>query len=51
MYGTINIEENYPKWENREITVVKFIEILELKKNSFYTVIGVPTHRYQASSF
>ncbi|WP_307412440.1 recombinase family protein [Neobacillus ginsengisoli] len=33
------IEETYPKWKNREITGVKFIELLELKKNTFYKII------------
>lgn len=33
------IEENYLKWKNREITGVKFIELLELKKNSFYKIM------------
>lgn len=29
------IEETYPKWKNREITGVKFMELLELKKILF----------------
>ncbi|MBY0596846.1 recombinase family protein [Bacillus bingmayongensis] len=33
------IEETYPKWKNREITGVKFMELLELKKNTFYKII------------
>lgn len=34
------IEENYPKWKNSEITGVKFMELLELKKNTFYKIIA-----------
>ncbi|PFV97165.1 recombinase [Bacillus thuringiensis] len=34
-----NIEETYPKWKNREITGVKFMELLELKKNTFYKIV------------
>ncbi|PHE15695.1 recombinase [Bacillus pseudomycoides] len=33
------IEETYPKWKNREITGVQFMELLELKKNTFYKII------------
>ncbi|KFN12867.1 putative dNA recombinase [Bacillus pseudomycoides] len=33
------IEETYPKWKNREITGVQFMEVLGLKKNTFYKVI------------
>ncbi|MCZ0853450.1 recombinase family protein, partial [Brevibacillus laterosporus] len=33
------IEENYLKWKNREITSVKFMELLGLKKNSFYKIM------------
>ena len=33
------IEETFPKWKNREITGVKFMELLELKKNTFYKII------------
>lgn len=36
----INIlQSNYIKWENKEITGVKFMDILGLKKNSFYKII------------
>ncbi len=35
----IIIEETYPKWKNREITGVKFMELLELKKNTFYKIV------------
>jgi hypothetical protein len=34
-----HIEETYPKWKNREITGVKFMELLELKKNTFYKIV------------
>ncbi|MED3079426.1 recombinase family protein [Bacillus wiedmannii] len=34
------IEETYPKWKNSEITGVKFMELLELKKNTFYKKIA-----------
>ncbi|MDH2889957.1 recombinase family protein [Bacillus cytotoxicus] len=33
------IEESYPKWKNKDITSVKFMELLELKKNTFYKII------------
>ncbi|MED4654741.1 recombinase, partial [Bacillus pseudomycoides] len=33
------IEETYPKWKNREIIGVQFMEVLGLKKNTFYKVI------------
>ncbi|MDC6157463.1 recombinase family protein [Bacillus albus] len=33
------IEETYPKWKNREITGVQFMELLELKKNTFYKIM------------
>ncbi len=34
------LEYNYPKWKNKEITGVEFMNLLELKKNSFYKIIG-----------
>ncbi|MCY6355377.1 recombinase family protein [Clostridium sp. ZS2-4] len=33
------LKENYSKWKNKEITGVKFMEMLNLKKNSFYKII------------
>ncbi|HFR4168392.1 MULTISPECIES: recombinase family protein [Bacillus cereus group] len=33
------IEETYLKWKNREISGVKFMELLGLKKNTFYKII------------
>lgn len=33
------IEETYPKWKNKEITGVKFMGLLELKKNTFYKIV------------
>ncbi|MBG9748840.1 recombinase [Bacillus thuringiensis] len=33
------IEETYLKWKNREITGVQFMELLELKKNTFYKIM------------
>ncbi|EEM55653.1 MULTISPECIES: recombinase family protein [Bacillus cereus group] len=33
------IEEIYPKWKNRDVTGVKFMELLELKKNTFYKIM------------
>ncbi|PEN54689.1 hypothetical protein CN540_16850 [Bacillus toyonensis] len=33
------IEETYPKWKKREITSVKFMGLLELKKNTFYKIL------------
>jgi DNA invertase Pin-like site-specific DNA recombinase len=34
------LEQNYPKWKRKEITGVEFMTLLELKKNSFYKIIG-----------
>ena len=34
------LESNYPKWKRKEITGVEFMSLLELKKNSFYKIIG-----------
>lgn len=34
-----NWKEVYPKWKNREITGVKAMELLELKRNTFYNLI------------
>ncbi|MGF9811054.1 recombinase family protein [Bacillus toyonensis] len=33
------LEKNYPKWKSKEITGVEFMEMLGLKKNSFYKII------------
>ncbi len=35
----IILKDTYPKWKNKEITGVKFMETLDLKKNTFYKVI------------
>lgn len=35
-----DLEANYTAWKAKEITGVKFMEILGLKKNSFYKIIG-----------
>ena len=36
----INIlQDNYTNWQNNELTAVKFMEILGLKKNTFYKII------------
>lgn len=34
-----DLEANYQDWKNKIISGVKFMEILELKKNSFYKII------------
>jgi DNA invertase Pin-like site-specific DNA recombinase len=34
------LESNYPKWKSKEVTGVGFMTLLELKKNSFYKIIG-----------
>ncbi|WP_336482064.1 hypothetical protein [Bacillus sp. FJAT-53711] len=34
------LEQNYPKWKSKDITGVEFLGMLELKKNSFYKIIG-----------
>ncbi|HDR8053858.1 TPA: recombinase family protein [Bacillus cereus] len=33
------IEETYPKWKNKEISGVQFMQLLELKKNTFYKIL------------
>ncbi|MFB5664091.1 recombinase family protein [Alteribacillus sp. HJP-4] len=33
------IEENHPKWRNGDITGVMLMEMLELKKNTFYKIM------------
>ncbi|MEC5308149.1 hypothetical protein [Bacillus thuringiensis] len=33
------VEETYSKWEKIEITNIKFMELLELKKNTFYKIL------------
>lgn len=33
------IEENHSKWRNGDITGVMFMEMLELKKNTFYKIM------------
>ncbi|MCH5477241.1 recombinase family protein [Bacillus cereus] len=35
----IIIEETYAKWKKREITSVRFMELLGLKKNTFYKLL------------
>ncbi|MEK4749896.1 recombinase family protein [Niallia sp. FSL W8-0177] len=35
-----NLDSNYPKWKRKEITGVEFMTLLDLKKNSFYKIIG-----------
>jgi DNA invertase Pin-like site-specific DNA recombinase len=32
--------QNYHKWKNKEITGVQFMKLLDLKKNTFYKIIG-----------
>lgn len=34
-----DLEANYHEWKNKTITGVQFMELLELKKNSFYKII------------
>jgi DNA invertase Pin-like site-specific DNA recombinase len=34
------IEQNYTRWKRKEITGVQFMTLLDLKKNSFYKIIG-----------
>jgi DNA invertase Pin-like site-specific DNA recombinase len=36
---TIVLKANYPKWKAKEITGVQFMEMLDLKKNTFYKII------------
>ncbi|PEY31714.1 integrase [Bacillus cereus] len=33
------IEETHSKWKSGETTAVMFMDMLELKKNSFYKII------------
>jgi DNA invertase Pin-like site-specific DNA recombinase len=39
-YQRQTLEQNYPKWKSKEITGVEFMTLLELKKNSFYKIVG-----------
>lgn len=34
------LESNYLRWKSKEITGVEFMTLLDLKKNSFYKIIG-----------
>lgn len=34
------IKDNYDKWTNKEITAVAFMELLQLKKDTFYKIMG-----------
>ena len=34
-----NWEEVYPKWKNREMTAKKAMEMLGLKRNTFYKLV------------
>ncbi|MBE7123258.1 integrase [Bacillus cereus] len=33
------IEETYSKWKSGEITAVMFMEMLDLRKNTFYKIM------------
>lgn len=33
------IEETHSKWKSDEITAIMFMEMLELKKNTFYKIM------------
>jgi len=33
------VRQYYPQWQKGEITAVKFMEILGLKKNTFYKIM------------
>ena len=33
------LEQNYVSWQNKEITAVEFMRMLDLKKNSFYKIM------------
>ncbi|RAN89108.1 integrase [Bacillus sp. SRB_28] len=33
------MEETYSKWKNGEITAVMFMEMLDLRKNTFYKIM------------
>lgn len=35
----INWEEIYTKWKNKEVTAVKAMELLNVKKNTFYSLV------------
>ncbi|PEQ90722.1 DNA recombinase [Bacillus sp. AFS006103] len=39
-YQRQTLEQNYQKWKSKEITGVQFMTLLELKKNSFYKIVG-----------
>ena len=35
-----NWSEVYPRWKNRELTAAKAMEIMGLKRNTFYKLVG-----------
>lgn len=39
-YQRQTLEQNYQKWKCKEITGVQFMNLLELKKNTFYKIVG-----------
>ncbi|OOR02872.1 hypothetical protein BTJ44_05591 [Bacillus mycoides] len=39
LFVLILIEETHSKWKSGEIIAVMFMEILELKKNTFYKIM------------
>lgn len=39
MVLVLSIEETYSKWKSGEITAIMFMQMLELKKNTFYKII------------
>lgn len=43
------LESNYLKWKGKEISGVEFMSLLELKKNSFYKIIGEYEQTIKAS--
>ncbi|PEL67590.1 hypothetical protein CN603_29190 [Bacillus toyonensis] len=39
MVLVLSIEETYSKWKSGEITAIMFMQMLELKKSTFYKII------------
>ncbi|PFR21168.1 integrase [Bacillus cereus] len=39
MINHFQIEETHSKWKSGEITAVMFMEMLELRKNTFYKIM------------
>jgi DNA invertase Pin-like site-specific DNA recombinase len=44
------LDENYPRWKSGEITAVQFMDMLELKKTTFYKIVKEYEARLQPAN-